>query len=62
LDELYEEGKIPNASIVLNDSNFAHTYGYGHHYGYLDGNAGYYDEEEEAAAKKRAGWRRFMPF
>lgn len=62
LEELYEEGKIPNASIVLNDSNFAHTYGYGHHYGYLDGNAGYYDEEEEAAAKKRAGWRRFMPF
>lgn len=62
LEELYEEGKIPNASIVLNDSNFAHTYGYGHHYGYLDGNAGYYDEEEEAAAKKRAGWRRWMPF
>ncbi|MBK7966522.1 MAG: polysaccharide biosynthesis tyrosine autokinase [Bacteroidetes bacterium] len=62
LEELYEEGKIPNASIVLNDSNFSHTYGYGHHYGYLDGNAGYYDEEEEAAARKKAGWRKWMPF
>jgi tyrosine-protein kinase Etk/Wzc len=62
LEELYDEGKIPNASIVLNDSNFAHQYGYGHHYGYLNGNAGYYDEEEEAAARKRAGWRRFVPF
>lgn len=62
LEELSVEGKIPNASIVLNDSDFSHAYGYGHHYGYLDGNAGYYDEEEEAAAKKRAGWRKWLPF
>ena len=62
LDDLYTEGKIPNASIVLNDSDFSTGSGYGHHYGYLDGNAGYYDEREEAAAKKRAGWRRWLPF
>ena len=62
LDDLYTDGKIPNASIVLNDSDFSTGSGYGHHYGYLDGNAGYYDEREEAEAKKRAGWRRWMPF
>jgi tyrosine-protein kinase Etk/Wzc len=62
LDDLYNDGKIPNASIVLNDSDFSTGSGYGHHYGYLDGNAGYYDEREEAEAKKRAGWRRWMPF
>jgi len=62
LEELYAEGKIPNASIVLNDADFSHTYGYGHHYGYLDGNAGYYDEMEETAARKRAGWRKWIPF
>ena len=62
LDDLYTDGKIPNASIVLNDSDFSTGSGYGHHYGYLDGNAGYYDEREEAAAKKRAGWRRWLPF
>lgn len=62
LDDLYTEGKIPNASIVLNDSDFSTGSGYGHHYGYLDGNAGYYDEREEAAARKRAGWRRWLPF
>ena len=62
LNDLYTDGKIPNASIVLNDSDFSTGSGYGHHYGYLDGNAGYYDEREEAAAKKRAGWRRWMPF
>lgn len=62
LDDLYTDGKIPNASIVLNDSDFSTGSGYGHHYGYLDGNAGYYDEREEAEAKKRAGWRRWLPF
>jgi len=62
LEELYAEGKIPNASIVLNDADFSHSYGYGHHYGYLDGNAGYYDEIEETAARKRAGWRKWIPF
>ncbi|MBK9639629.1 MAG: polysaccharide biosynthesis tyrosine autokinase [Bacteroidetes bacterium] len=62
LDDLYTDGKIPNASIVLNDSDFSMRSGYGHHYGYLDGNAGYYDEREEAEAKKRAGWRRWLPF
>ncbi len=62
LDDLYTDGKIPNVSIVLNDSDFSTGSGYGHHYGYLDGNAGYYDEREEAEAKKRAGWRRWMPF
>ena len=62
LDDLYTDGKIPNASIVLNDSDFSTGSGYGHHYGYLDGNAGYYDEREEAAARKRAGWRRWLPF
>ena len=62
LDDLYTDGKIPNAAIVLNDSDFSTGSGYGHHYGYLDGNAGYYDEREEAAAKKRAGWRKWLPF
>lgn len=49
LDELYKEGKIPNVSILLNDSDFAQTYGYGygHHYGYVSGNSGYYDMGED---------------
>jgi len=46
LNELYEEGKFKNLSIVLNDSDFSHTYGYGygHNYGYISGNEEYYGE------------------
>jgi len=46
LNELYEEGKFKNLSIVLNDSDFGRTYGYGygHNYGYISGNEEYYGE------------------
>ncbi|MFM7016496.1 MAG: GumC family protein [Bacteroidota bacterium] len=46
LNELYEEGKFKNLSIVLNDSDFSRTYGYGygHNYGYIKGNEEYYGE------------------
>jgi capsular exopolysaccharide synthesis family protein len=47
LNDLYEEEKLKNICIVLNDSDFrrAYGYGYGHHYGYLNGGSGYYDED-----------------
>jgi capsular exopolysaccharide synthesis family protein len=61
LDELYKDGKIPNACILLNDSDFSRGYGYGHSYGYINGNAGYYDLQDEEAERKK-GWRRFVPF
>ena len=46
LDELYEEGKFKNLSIILNDSDFSRTYGYGygHNYGYISGNEDYYGD------------------
>ncbi|MBL7924184.1 MAG: CpsD/CapB family tyrosine-protein kinase, partial [Bacteroidia bacterium] len=62
LDELYKDGKIPNAGIILNDSDFTLSYGYGHNYGYINGNAGYYDQQEEEEALNRTGWRRFFNF
>ncbi len=62
LDELYKEGKIPNACILLNDSDFSRGYGYGHNYGYINGNAGYYDSQDEEEEKRKTGWRRFIPF
>lgn len=45
LNDLYEEGKLNNTCIILNDSDFrkAYGYGYGHNYGYLNGGSGYYD-------------------
>lgn len=61
LDELYKEGKIQNACILLNDSDFSRGYGYGHHYGYINGNAGYYDLQDEQE-EQRKGWRKFLPF
>jgi tyrosine-protein kinase Etk/Wzc len=47
LNDLYEEEKLKDICIVLNDSDFrqAYGYGYGHHYGYLNGGSGYYDED-----------------
>ena len=62
LNELFKEGKMPNSGIVLNDSEFSATYGYGHNYGYINGNAGYYDEQEQQDAIRRNGWRRFFFF
>lgn len=49
LDEMYQEGKLKNISIILNDSDFrkSYGYGYGHNYGYMNGGAGYYGEESE---------------
>lgn len=44
LDELYREGKFSSLSIILNDSDFSRSYGYGHTYGYIKGNAEYYEE------------------
>jgi hypothetical protein len=46
LNELYEEGKFKNLSIILNDSDFNRTYGYGygHNYGYISGNEDYYSD------------------
>lgn len=51
LNELYEEGKLKNISIILNDSNFSKRYGYsyGHNYGYMNGGSGYYDDEHHRA-------------
>jgi capsular exopolysaccharide synthesis family protein len=48
LNELYEEGKFKNLSIILNDSDFSNTYGYGygHNYGYISGNEDYYGDPE----------------
>jgi tyrosine-protein kinase Etk/Wzc len=59
LEDLYKEGKIPNACILLNDSDFTRSYGYGHHYGYINGNAGYYDSLEEENERNR-GWRKIF--
>jgi hypothetical protein len=53
---------MPNSGIILNDSEFSATYGYGHNYGYINGNAGYYDEQEQQDAARRNGWRRFFSF
>jgi tyrosine-protein kinase Etk/Wzc len=49
LNDLYEEEKLKNICIVLNDSDFrrAYGYGYGHHYGYLNNGSGYYDEDHD---------------
>jgi len=44
LDDLYNDGKVKNISIVLNDSVFRNGDGYGHNYGYMNGGSGYYDE------------------
>jgi len=60
LNELYKDGKIPNACILLNDSDFALSYGYGHHYGYINGNAGYYDMQEVENEKRKTGWRKIL--
>lgn len=60
LDELYKDGRIPNACILLNDSDFALSYGYGHHYGYINGNAGYYDMQEMEDEKNKSGWRKYL--
>lgn len=60
LEELYKDNKIPNACILLNDSDFALSSGYGHHYGYINGNAGYYDEQELENEKWSRGWRRLF--
>jgi capsular exopolysaccharide synthesis family protein len=48
LNELYEEGKFKNLSIILNDSDFNRTYGYGygHNYGYISGNEDYYSDPD----------------
>lgn len=63
LDELYRDGRLGNLCILLNDSDFSSSYGYGygHHYGYVNGNAGYYDQQEEEEAQRRKGWRRILP-
>jgi len=47
LDEMYADGRLKNISILLNDSAFSkrYGYGYGHHYGYMNGGSGYYDED-----------------
>ncbi|MEP7168742.1 MAG: polysaccharide biosynthesis tyrosine autokinase [Bacteroidota bacterium] len=47
LNDLYEEEKLKDICIVLNDSDFrrAYGYGYGHNYGYLNDGSGYYDED-----------------
>ncbi len=60
LDELHTDGRIPNACILLNDSDFTMSYGYGHHYGYINGNAGYYDLQEVENEKRKHGWRRLF--
>lgn len=50
LNELYEEGKLKNTSVILNDSDFSkrYGYGYGHNYGYMNGGSGYYDDEHRS--------------
>lgn len=62
LDELYRDGRLGNLCILLNDSDFSSSYGYGygHHYGYVNGNAGYYDQQEEES-QRRKGWKRILP-
>jgi tyrosine-protein kinase Etk/Wzc len=44
LDELYRDGKFQSLSIILNDSDFSRSYGYGHTYGYIKGNEEYYED------------------
>ncbi|MEO5570899.1 MAG: polysaccharide biosynthesis tyrosine autokinase [Bacteroidia bacterium] len=55
LNELYEEEKLKNICIVLNDSDFkrSYGYGYGHHYGYLNGGSGYYEEDSHQPFYKK---------
>lgn len=60
LNEITKEGKIRNACILLNDSDFTRS-GYGHHYGYINGNAGYYDSVDEENERQR-GWRKIFGF
>ena len=59
IDEIYQEQKLPNCSIVLNGvqaSRGRYGYGYGHGYGY---GYGYYQEDEQRNGifnwKKRVG-------
>ncbi|MFI5219805.1 MAG: GumC family protein, partial [Bacteroidia bacterium] len=55
LNELYEEGKLKNICVILNDSGFSKRYGYsyGHNYGYMNGGSGYYDEEHRESFFKK---------
>ena len=51
IDDLYQEGKLPSVSIVINDVKLKAGYGYygygRYGYGYGYGNNGYYEEERE---------------
>ena len=61
VDDLYQNKKLSNISLVLNDSvvgsgayGYGYVYGYGYGYGYgqaygtnYGDNDGYYDEDEE---------------
>jgi capsular exopolysaccharide synthesis family protein len=54
LEELRRDNKLANFSIILNDSNFSNSYGYGngHHYGYINDSSGYYEDESSGGIKK----------
>ena len=45
--ELYEEGKLKNMAVVVNDVDFKRGYGYGYGYGYV------YGEVQEVSLRKR---------
>lgn len=51
LEDMRVEGKIPNTSIIINDTDFSkrYGYGYGHNYGYIKGGAGYYEAESNGS-------------
>jgi capsular exopolysaccharide synthesis family protein len=55
LNELYEEGKLKNICVILNDSGFSKRYGYsyGHNYGYMNGGSGYYEEDHKESFFKK---------
>ncbi len=56
LDEIASENRFKNLGLILNDSAFSKTggYGYGHQYGHVKGSAGYYEEDEVT------GWRKWF--
>lgn len=46
VQDLYEDGRLPNMCVVLNDVKVQGGYGYGYEYGYNYGYGNYYDDEK----------------
>ncbi|TAH26700.1 MAG: polysaccharide biosynthesis tyrosine autokinase [Cytophagales bacterium] len=58
VDSMYEEGKISNMNIIINDlidTDAKYGYGYEYGYGYYNG-YGYYEEDNDSMLKKAKEW------